>query len=335
MGRLTALGLVLVIGALSYVFMPSCAFWVADEDDTLCHAIADADDGAVEWPVDEHWSCDERREPCHVFDHILMNPWWFSEDARVYLDGFGIAQGYHWGHMGRENPQSYDPETYEVNTPLGRTYSAYSNIVYASLEGIELDRNRPLSDFEYYDTYLKWVSAYVFQRTYRVNGNCSRECSVGDHAACVIARTVSSAFRNDYIDLFQTFYYDIDALYRACSIVHEVRHARNDPGHSGGRGCPRGSSCDRKWSDNGSNTFEMLWLAAYYWGPADNAFLTEERRERARRLFNDLRYSAFNETPRWTLTDFKTINENPEPFVHRVPCSDSPDELRYCFGLGN
>ena len=337
--RLSALLVVLCIGVLIYVVTPSCAAWVADEDDTLCHALAAAENGNVNWPVDERWCCSEDEhepgEQCHIFDNILMNPWWSSEEARDYLDGFGIAQGHHWGHMGRADPRSYDPQTYEVDTPLGRTYSAYSNIVYANLEGVELDRNRPLSDFDYYDTYLKWVSAYIFQRTYRVNANCSRDCAPGDDPACVIARTVSGVLRNDYIDLFQTFYYDIDAIWRACTMVHEVRHARQDLTHSGGSGCPREISCDRKWSDNGSNTFEMLWLAAYYWGPPDNAFLTEGRRERAKQLFRSLRYGAFNETPQWDLDDFKTINEDPEPFVNRVPCSDSPDQLRYCFGLAN
>jgi hypothetical protein len=336
MTRLVVIAIALGIGALAYMFMPSCAAWVADEDDTLCHALAAAEDGKVDWPVHERWCCSEKGDQqCHVFDDVLMSPWWSSEEARSYLDGFGIAQGHHWGHMGRADVLSYDEETGQVDTPLGRTYNAYANIVYANLEGIELDRGRPLSDFEYYDTYLKWVSAYVFQQTYRVNGNCSRECeSIGSHR-CVIANTVSGTLRNDYIDLYQTFYYDIDAIWRACTIVHEVRHARQDDPHTGGRGCSRGSSCDRKWSDNGSNAFEMQWLAAYYWGPEDNPFLTEARRDRAEALFWTLRRDAFNETPRWTLKDFKTINENPDLFVNRALCSDSPDELRYCIGLGN
>jgi hypothetical protein len=336
MTRLVVIAIAFGVGALVYMFMPSCAAWVADEDDTLCHALAAAEDGNVDWPVHERWFGGKKKDQrCHVFDNILMSPWWFSEEARSYLEGFGIAQGHNWGHMGRADIRSYDEETGEVDTPLGRTYNAYANIVYANLEGIELDRGRPLSDFDYYDTYLKWVSAYVFQRTYRVNGNCSRECESIGSEYCVIAKTVSGSFRNDYIDLYQTFYYDIDAIWRACTIVHEVRHARQATGHSGGSGCGRKSSCDRKWSDNGSNAFEMQWLAAYYWGPEDNAFLTEARRDRAAALFWTLRRDAFNETPMWTLNDFKTINDNPELFVNRTLCSDSPDQLRYCMGLGN
>ncbi len=329
--RLGALVVVLGVGALFYSLMPSCAIWVADEDDTLCHAVAAAEDGHVVWPLYEDWPAGQ--EECHVFDNILMNPWWFREDARAYLDGFGITQGHHWAHMGRADVPSCDEKTLEVDTPLGRTYSAYANIVYASVEGIEVDRSRSLSDFDYYDTYLKWVSAYVFQRTYRVNGNCSRKCD--DSGMCVIARTVSGPFRNDYIDFFQTFYYDIDSVYRASTIVHEVRHARHDLPHKGGAGCPRNHSCDRRWSDNGANTFEMLWLAAFYWGPADNPFLTPARRERAKTLFYDRRRDAFVEQPQWTLDDLKTINEDPEFFATRAPCSESPEKPVYCFGLGN
>ncbi|UCF46788.1 MAG: hypothetical protein JSU89_06295 [Myxococcales bacterium] len=320
-------------GALIYMLMPSCAVLV-DADDTLCHALADAKGGVVDWPVGERWY-EDPKGGCHVFDNVMMNPWWADPDARTYLDGFGLAQGHNWGDMQREDPTAYDEKTYEFNTPLGRTYDGYSNIVYANPEGIGLDRGRSLGDFEYYDTFLKWASAYVAKKTYRVNGSCFRSCQTVGSYTCAIARTVSGAFRNDYMDLYQTFYYEIDAVWRASTIVHEVRHARDEVLHTGGNGCPRRSACDRKWSNSSSNTYEMLWLAAYYWTPEDHAFITPARRARAQALFETLRQSAFIDPVKWDLQSLALINEIPEFYVYEAACSEDPDKPHRCLVLAN
>ncbi|MBW2629652.1 MAG: hypothetical protein JRE45_18830 [Deltaproteobacteria bacterium] len=226
------------VGGFVYMFMPSCAIFLADEDDTLCHALAVAEDGVVEWPVDERWHSDPLGG-CHVFDQVMMNPWCLSQDAQDYIGGFGIAQGHDWGDFESSEVATYEQEGSEVDEPLGRTYNGYANLVFANVEGIELDRGRSLDDFEYYDTFLKWSSAFVSQKTYRVNGSCVRNCQTIGSYSCTIARTVTGPFRNDYIDLYQTFYYDIDAVWRASTIMHEVRHARDQVRHFGGSGCPR------------------------------------------------------------------------------------------------
>ncbi len=331
--RVTALLIAACVGVFVYMFMPSCALLV-DADDTLCYAIAAAEGGLVDWPVDERWYGDPMGG-CRVFDDVTTCPWRLSPDARDYIDGFGIAEGDNWSDLGRDDVLTYDEKTLEVDTPLARTYNGYSNIVYANLEGIALDRGRSLGDFEYYDTFLKWAAAFVSQKTYRINGNCNRNCqTVGGHS-CTIARTVSGRLGNDYIDLYQTFYYDIDAVWRASTIVHEVRHARDQVLHFGGDGCPRRSACDLRWSAAGANTYEMLWLAAYYWTPEDHVFITPARRSRAQALFETLRLSAFNDPVQWDLGSLASINEIPEFYIQQGVCSEDPDNPHGCLILAN
>ncbi len=331
--RTLTLAAIAAVGALAYMFMPSCSI-LADADDTLCHALAAAKDGVVDWPAyeNEYWS---GPGTCHGFDHCTLNPWFVSEDARAYIERFGIAQGHNWADLGRADTLSVDKVTEEANSPLGRTYNAYANIVFANLEGIELDRGRSLSDFEYYDTYLKWSSAYVSQKTYRVNGNCVRNCRTVESTKCVIARTMSGPFRNDFIDLYQTFFYDIDSIWRASTIVHEVRHARHGVEHDGGSGCYNESACDLRWSSGGANTYELMWLAAYYWTPEDHPFITPARRARAASLFNTRRHTMFNEEVQWDLGSLRHINEIPEFYAEQAACSEDPENPHYCLVLAD
>jgi hypothetical protein len=331
--RVKALLIAALIGVFVYMFMPSCALF-ADADDTLCHALAAGEGGLVDWPNGERWYSDPKGA-CHVFDHVMESPWLVSQEGRDYLDGFGIAQGHNWGHMGREDMTTYDGKTLEVDTPLARTYNGYSNIVYSNLEGVDLDRSRSLGDFEYYDTFLKWSSAFVWQKTYRINANCSRSCQSVESQSCAIAKTTTGPFRNDYIDLYQTFYYGIDSVWRASTIVHEVRHARDQVLHSGGTGCPRRSACDRSWSRAGSNTYEMLWLAAYYWTAEDHPFITPARRARAQALFETLRHGSFDDPVQWDLGSLALINEIPEFFVYQAACSEDPNNPHRCLMLAN
>jgi hypothetical protein len=328
-----ALLLAALVGAFVYMFMPSCAF-MADADDTLCYAIAAAEGQLVDWPVAERWHNDPSGG-CHVFDQVLANPWCEDQEAREYMRGFGISKGEHWGDFESGDGTSYDDSTSEVDTPLGRTYSGYANFVYANREGTMLDRNRSLKDFDYYDTFLKWASAFVTQKTYRVNGNCGRNCQTVGSSSCAIAKTVRGPFRNDYIDLYQTFYYDIDSVWRASTVFHEVRHARDQVAHHGGSGCSRGSACDKRWSTAGANTYEMMWLAAYYWTPEDHPFITPARRDRARALFDTLRSGAFDDPVQWTLADMEPINEIPDFYVQAAACSEDPQNPHGCLILAN
>ncbi|RZV49306.1 MAG: hypothetical protein EX268_19145, partial [Deltaproteobacteria bacterium] len=191
--RAVSLLAVAAVGALAYLLMPSCSLLV-DADDTLCFAIANPKDGVVDWPDEEYLEFDYGQgiADYHECDHCELNPWFESEEARDYIRGFGLAQGHNWADLGAADVKSVNEVTEEIDSPLGRTYNAYANLVYANPLGIELDRSRDLErDFEYYDSFLKWAPAYVAQKTFRVNGNCNRECvTVGD-THCVIAKTVN------------------------------------------------------------------------------------------------------------------------------------------------
>ena len=328
-----ALLIAAAIGALAYLLMPSCLAFVPDEDDTLCHAIDAAEGGEVDWPAyDREWLGNEKS---HVFDHVWKSPWWFSEEARTYIEGFGLAQGHGWGELGRGDVQAFDEDRGEVITPLGRTYNAYANIVYANTEGIELDRGKSLRDYAYYDTFLKWASAYVYQNTYRVDGNCARNCENVTSRRCEIARTVEGTLRNDFIRFYQSFFYDIDSVVRGSTVFHETRHARGGMMHTAGNGCARGSSCELQWSRGGANTYEMLWLAAYLWTSPDHVFISDARRERAKDQFNMLRGFAFVDDVDWSLPHFYGINHMPEFYVEEAACSEDPENPHRCLSLAN
>ncbi len=335
LNRFATLFAVAAVGALAYVFMPSCSNLV-DADDTLCFAIADAKDGVVDWPDEEYLELDYGCgiADYHECDHCDLNPWFLSEEARGYIEGFGLAQGHGWGDLGRADVMTVNEITKEIDTPLGRTYNAYANIVYASPQGIELNRSRALDDYEYYDSFLKWASAYVWQNTYRVNGNCHRDCETVGSTHCVIARTVRGPFRNDYTDLYQTFFYDLDAVFRASTIVHEVRHARDAISHDA-CACGNVTACDSRWSKKGANTFELMWLAAYYFTPDDHLFITQARKDRAAALFHTRRLTMFCDTPRWQFSDFWLINQIPEWYVEEVACSEDPLNTHHCIHLAN
>lgn len=230
---------------------------------------------------------------------------------------------------------TYHPKSLEVDTPLARTYNGYSNIVFANLEGIQLDRRRPLSDFDYYDTFLKWSTAYVFQKTFRVSANCISSCESVESNHCTIARTVNGRFRNDFIDLYQTFFYEIDSVWRASTIVHEVRHAHDGVQHDGGTACPGKSACDRSWSSGGANTYEALWLAAFYYAPEKHPFISDMRRARAKSLFFETVRNGFLTPALWSLNQLKDINEIPEFYVERAVCSEDPQQPHHCIGLAS
>lgn len=337
LNRATTLLAVAAVGALTYMLMPSCSMLV-DADDTLCFAIADAKDGVVDWPDEEYLEPDYLYkcgiEEFHECDHCDLNPWFQSQEARSYIEGFGLAQGHGWGDLGRPDVMTVNEVTKEIDTPLGRTYNAYANLVYANPPGIELDRSKDLGNFEYYDSFLKWASAYVWQKTYRINGNCNRDCETVFSTNCVIARTVSGPFRNDYIDLYQTFFYDLDAVWRASTIVHEVRHARDAFSHDA-CACKNGSACDARWSRNGANTYELMWLAAYFYTPEDHPFITPARQARAADLFDTRKELLFCEPTQWQLGDFRDINQIPEFYVQQVACSEDPRNPIPCIFLSN
>lgn len=321
----------LTAGTVAYALVVSCENLI-DADDVLCHALADAENGVVDWPDDTHWYC-HSADASRAFDHVMASPWRFSFAAQNYIEGFGIARGHNWGHLGREDVMTYNLKTLEVDTPLARTYNGYANIVYANLEGIELDRGRSLGDFEYYDTFLKWSAAFVSQKTYKVNGNCRRDCeSVGSNR-CSIAHTVSDRFRDDFIELYQTFFYEIDSVWRGATIVHEVRHAHDGVPHNGGTNCPGESACDRSWSSAGSNTYEALWLAAFYHAPEKHPFVSDVRRARAKSLFHQKLHNSFSEPTLWSLDQLKNINEIPEFYVEQVACSEDPQQPHPCIVL--
>ena len=150
---------------------------------------------------------------------------------------------------------------------------------------------------------------------------------------CTTARTVSGKLRNDYILLYHSFFYDIDSVWRAATVVHEVRHARDRRLHLGSA-CGRRFSCDRKWSDAGSNTYEMLWLAAYFHSGQETSYISDVRKARAEAVFETLRLTGFDQQVRWNKASFSQINDLPEWYLDEVACSEGSPTHR-CLMLAN
>lgn len=260
---------------------------------------------------------------------MLSQPWTPPPDIHGYFAG-----GKSWGDKG--DVLSYNPTNYRVDTPIGRTYNGYANIVYADIDvydppfGPKLDRGRSANDFEYYDTFLKWASAFVYRETFRVDGDCAANCGAPNdpYDGCIIATTYDRVLASkDRIRLWQTFYYGIDAVHRGSTIVHEVRHA-DGVSHSGN--CPRNGSCDPRWTHRGANTFEMLWLAAYYHTPIDHPYIDQARRDRAEVIFENVRANGFGTTPAWVLGNFIFINLIPDYYLEYAICSEDPYNVHAC-----
>jgi hypothetical protein len=349
---------VLLAGVALYVLVPSCMGFVPDEDDTLCHAIDAAEDGLVDWPDDEPdqwWGAVEKASAFAAlvpkakdlaFDHMENNPWYGDQAACEYMHGF-LAGGDGWGEMGQPDPMSVDADTGIIDTPMGRTYNAYANLIYAGSqegEAIRLDRHRALDDWSYYDSFLTWSVAFVYQNTFRVNARCRRDCAyqnctIGQckpDRGCCIARTgAGRAARQKHTDLYQTYFYDIDSVWRASSIVHEVRHARKGYSHTGAQACPRHSSCDRRWSNAGANTYETMWLAAFAQTPHDHHFVSPARRDRAQSRLRYMLAATFVDPPRWNQQSFVAINLMPEFYLLQGACSENPAEPHHCLILAN
>ena len=91
-------------GATVYLLMPSCTAFVPDADDTICHAIDAAEGGEVLWPQNTHtmWASG-RYHQCEVFDHLSQSWWTGSEEAREYIEGYGLARGHGWAELGRDD----------------------------------------------------------------------------------------------------------------------------------------------------------------------------------------------------------------------------------------
>ena len=238
-------------------------------DDTLCTAISEANGGPVDSPIDEeYWLVSNS-----YFDGVENHPWYCSGSQINYITDFGPFSDSWADKGGTDNEvcsvhQDYDRYWNTPDTPLGRMLNGFSHIVYANAAGSSLDRTRSRNDFDYYNTMTRWMSAAVYQYSFWIDGLCARVCTASGF--CTFATTFDRRVlnRRDRIEFYQTFYYDIDSLQRAATIVHEARHAF--PVTHDGNSCSNGGSCDEQWTTAGANTFEMLWLSAYKWANQDD-----------------------------------------------------------------
>lgn len=328
MRTLSVCGVLALVGLLALV--PARA--LADSDDTLCAAIQSS---PVDWPVGDYVGSTNSRTDVAVFDSAFNQPWFCKTPEINYLQQFGPFDT-SWESLGGTSSEicAYHPDVngpwaFSVATPMGRMFNALSFIVFANAGGIGLDRTRNRQDFNYYDSMTKWMSAAVYQYSDRFKGICYRKCNPVGSGSCTWATTWNRFLnRKSRTEFYQSAYYELNAVGRAGLIVHETRHAFGIS-HDGGTGCKNKSSCDKRWTTAGANTWEMLWYAAFKWSlvvdeQAYPYIRSPAAKDRAEAEFERVRIKYFVTEPQWELGDFLFINVIPEYYLLTGICDEVP-----------
>ncbi|MBV8252289.1 MAG: hypothetical protein JO154_06740 [Chitinophaga sp.] len=115
--------------------------------------------------------------------------------------------------------------------------------------------------------------------------------------------TANAASQIKRIELYNTnFFYDIDVMQRASTLIHECRHIdgkahdANFPSWAGGIAGQSGA--DSSWEYNGPYRWEVCWLA-WYWAAAKYSSIP--LREKARDAANSILGYAFAQRPSFTV----------------------------------
>ena len=105
---------------------------------------------------------------------------------------------------------------------------------------------------------------------------------------------------DEFVELHQPFFFNLNVVERASTIVHESRHY--DKSHDADDDeCPNGASCDSSWSYNGANTYQIKYLRDLFC--AQDPFVTTTMRQYARDRGNVLLANRFKNPPSFTFTD--------------------------------
>ncbi len=172
-----------------------------------------------------------------------------------------------------------------VNKPLARTFNALWLLAYSS-------ENYARSTGDYSGNALRWGYPYSASNIDELDGRCGNGTTSGTVA------TTYWGWQDNRTVLKWPFFYGQSVVERAGSIVHEARHAAWWNSHNGGSGCPRGSSCDKRWSDMRANSYEVLYL---WWFYVDGVRTTTGMRNFARQRGQTVIDTGFNTNPGYVI----------------------------------
>ena len=188
-------------------------------------------------------------------------------------------------------------------------YACDQSFINRSLDIYDFDKDYWGNGFGYYDkcnVYLPFArtlnSMYLLKHVtfdwYIWSGGKINELL----ASCdddVIAR-YRKIFVDEYVELFQPFFYNLNVVERASVIIHEARHY--DKSHNADDDeCDLGGSCDSSWEYNGANTFQIKYLRDLFC--SNNSFMTTTIRQYARDFANTLLQFSFKDPPEFIFTD--------------------------------
>ena len=177
-------------------------------------------------------------------DTYIMGRW---SCGQAYINFWWSAYSYHssdwnsnWGYSAPCN----------MSLPLARVFNANWILDWAA-------PNAPTSTGDFNGNILRWGGNYAIREIDELDG---KDC--GDSES-PLATTVLGPIIDNYTQLWPKFFYELNAVERAGTLVHEARHA-DGVGHleSDSR-CPRGGSCDTRYTDGGANTWQVTWLAEF------------------------------------------------------------------------
>ena len=141
------------------------------------------------------------------------------------------------------------------------------------------------------------------------------KCFYGDDST---NKSTKAAYFHDIwrgVELYYPFFFDWNAVRKASVLVHETRHY--DERHDADDGsCTDSGSCDNSWYTNGSNTFEVNFLADFFCSEAD--LTTPTMRSYAMHRADYLLTNKFANLPGFVFLDLTTCNDDDKDFVPNV-----------------
>jgi len=138
----------------------------------------------------------------------------------------------------------------DMTLPLARAFNANWILDHAAI-------NFPVSTTDFSGNILRWGGNYAIREIDELDG---RDCGNADSP---LATTIHAPIIDNYTQLWPKFFYQLNAVERAGTLLHEARHADGYSHSESDRSCPRGGSCDTRFGDSGANTYQVRWLSEF------------------------------------------------------------------------
>lgn len=207
-----------------------------------------------------------------------------ADGSSVYATGLcNQARVDHWWGVFDMRESDWDSgfgfnDPCNLDLPLGRTFAALYLLTYSA-------EDYATNTSDYSGNALRWAYPYTANNIGRLQALCFKPGSTpGEWAGWAYGSRV---------ELYIPYFYSLDVVSRAGSLLHESRH-NGGKSHNGGTGCPREASCDTNWAYEGANMYQVLYL---WWFAVDGTRTTSAIKNMSRNRARTVQNNAFNTNP--------------------------------------